>query len=670
MIKYTQTFEAKKPRMLHSKYKYTNIMRNYFFCFFLLFACIHETAMAQKKGFKFGKIDIKNLQLATCPLDSNAGAMVIFDKGNSFFNSSFDLVYQRHIRIKIFDESEFDQGDIEIKTYNKSAVANFQAVTYNLENGKIVESKVSKKNIYTEENNKYFQTKKFSFPDLKKGSIIEFKYSTELGSAFALNTWYFQHDIPSLYSEYEIRYPKFIDYKIISSGYVPMFDVKNASVSVVMDGQPTINHLKNWKAKNIPAFIEEPYMASSRDYISSLRFEIASIEIPGRVYETYLPDSYSALSKQLALEENGIGYDIKRSGYYKKDMERLLNAPSEVEKMKNIYYFLQKKLQLDDDFDGEGPKQTYIAGRGSDRMINAILTSMLKTAGFEAYIVYLSKRNRGKLHPFYAFRQQFNHTAVLVRYNNEEILLDASDKSLPFGVLPYSSLNDKGLVVSSNSLVWVDLAPNFKETETLSAQLTFEDDVLTGDISYTFKGYNALSRISQVRVKGESVFKEKYMEENSEWDIHALELVEMSKEKSIFKQKANATTEGASEFLGNIIYLSACPVNPIKENPFKLENRVYPVEFSVPFAKTKIFTIKIPEGFDVDEMPKPISMSMPDGTGKFLYNIQKMNGAVQVYMKFEIKKSMYTQIEYPALKEFYGQVINKLNEQIVLKRSL
>ena len=50
------------------------------------------------------------------------------------------------------------------------------AVTYNLENGSIVKTKLDNQGAFTKKVNKYWNEKIITFPNVKVGSIIEYKY--------------------------------------------------------------------------------------------------------------------------------------------------------------------------------------------------------------------------------------------------------------------------------------------------------------------------------------------------------------------------------------------------------------------------------------------------------------------------------------------------------------
>jgi hypothetical protein len=106
----------------------------------------------------------------------------------------------------------------------------------------------------------------------------------------------------------------------------------------------------------------------------------------------------------------------------------------------------------------------------------------------------------------------------------------------------------------------------------------------------------------------------------------------------------------------------------MKENIFKHEKREYPVDFGSPKDETYMSKIVIPDGYTIDELPKPKAMALPGNAAKYTYNVTQTGNVLNVISMLQINKSLFLQDEYPHLREFYNQVVAKQAEQIVLKR--
>jgi hypothetical protein len=129
-------------------------------CYLILFQ-----VYCQNTPIKFGKIDESELTMKTCSIDTTAGAMVIGDYGSSYFTydhskEKFQINYERHVRIKIFKKSGYNAAEEQIAYYQenhiKEEISGLKGYTYNLENGKVVKSKLEKEGIFDEVINRIF----------------------------------------------------------------------------------------------------------------------------------------------------------------------------------------------------------------------------------------------------------------------------------------------------------------------------------------------------------------------------------------------------------------------------------------------------------------------------------------------------------------------------------
>ena len=84
---------------------------------------------AQAVNTKFGKVSIDELKQTVCPIDSSAHAYFLFDIGETTFEyatrlirdsdsqssqKGFQLIFNRHLRIKILDSEAFSWGILSL----------------------------------------------------------------------------------------------------------------------------------------------------------------------------------------------------------------------------------------------------------------------------------------------------------------------------------------------------------------------------------------------------------------------------------------------------------------------------------------------------------------------------------------------------------------------------
>ena len=132
---------------------------------------------------KWGKISSEHAKLTEYAADPDAAAIVLGDYGEANFEvhqNDLKLTYTRHKRIKILSKAGLNLAEVAIPYYAKNKrekIIGLKAQVYNQgANGRLKEQKVSKKAIFEEDINDRWVAKKFSFPNVEVGSIVEYQY--------------------------------------------------------------------------------------------------------------------------------------------------------------------------------------------------------------------------------------------------------------------------------------------------------------------------------------------------------------------------------------------------------------------------------------------------------------------------------------------------------------
>lgn len=204
----------------------------------------------------FGNIDKSDLEMKQCDFDDKAEAMVLVDDGALEWNGS-DLEFKRRVRIKIFNNKGVDWANVHLSyrsAQNDQDITGIDAQTYNLDgNGAVTVSKVDKKLIYEKKLNKKYSEKVFTFPDVKPGSVIEYKFKHR---GVGLLDWYFQRSIPVKYSHFIMDFPSELEIAAIPyCGHPLQSDRKNESTRTV----------NIYSMSNVPALRDEPFIINE-DY--------------------------------------------------------------------------------------------------------------------------------------------------------------------------------------------------------------------------------------------------------------------------------------------------------------------------------------------------------------------------------------------------------------------
>lgn len=663
-----------------------------------LFFCVGLADVSgQNQSAKFGKVDDHELSMRTYDQDTSAAAVVLSDVGVSYFtyNKGFKIIFERHTRIKVLKKSGYDVANIEVPYYqkgtNKELVYNIKGYTYNQEGGKLTKDKLETKAVFSEQSSENWFVKKFSMPNVKDGSIIEYSYTITSDFLYNLREWEFQSTIPVAYSEYKVRIPEYFNYKQQLQGYLGFdtstkvrgkesFIVTWSSENVAGTGGGRTpagstnvdaeNMTYHWIIKNAPALRAENYITTLRDYQSKIEFELQTVKYPGQLPKI-MTGNWEEVTKDM-LEAERFGAQLNRKGYFKTEVAAVAAKHKEpLQQMGAVYDLVKNNVKWNgkNSLYASGPlHKAYTSGTGNAADVNLMLVAMLQDIGLDAAPVLVSTREHGRPPQGAPMLNKFNYVIAHVMIEGKEYLLDATDPLLPAGMLPVRSLNGQGRLIKLKDQRWVSLKPASNYTKLFNGELTIRPNGdMAGTVTESSAGYNALNLRKAIQSDGEEKYAEKISKEIGNFKVGKPAFSNVANLDKSLNVQYTLTASGNSQAT-NVIYLNPMLGQGEKENPFKLETRQYPVDLGVPIDYTYICRFNLPEGYELEETPKNAVVTLPEDGGRFMYMIQKEGNTVQIMSKINITKPLYYAEEYPYLKEFYNQVVAKHAEQIVIRK--
>ena len=150
----------------------------------LLMSLSYASAQSIEVNKRWGKVSKAEVEMTEYHLDTAATALMLYE--NKFVtvdlttNGDLAQTIDVYRRIKILKEDGIKYGDFEIMRYLSSSahenVTGIEVVTHNMDNGKVVSTKMKKDFIYDEEYSTNYNKVSFYAQDVKVGSVIEVKY--------------------------------------------------------------------------------------------------------------------------------------------------------------------------------------------------------------------------------------------------------------------------------------------------------------------------------------------------------------------------------------------------------------------------------------------------------------------------------------------------------------
>ena len=648
----------------------------------ILFILIAQIATVSAQNYKFGKVSKEELEEKFHPIDSTADASYLYKYRRSYFNYSdtqgFQLITEIHQRIKIYTKEGFEYATKSITYYNpdsgeRESVNSIKGYTFYLKNGKVEKEKLSKDGIFQEKINEYNSRKKITMSKITEGCVLELKYTIVSPYPTSIEDVEFQKSIPIKKLKSQIEFPEYYTFKTIAKGYysVPM---TNTSKGSKIGNTNFRTEIFNFEDENIPVLKNnEAYVANINNYRGGVKFELAQtnfISIGGD-FKNY-SNSWETVSKQI-FKSTSFGSELDKSSYYKDDLEKILaNNTTDQDKIGAIFEFVKSQVKWNGfygKYAEKGVRAAYKENTGNVADINLMLTSMLRSAGLEANPVLVSSRGNGV--PLFPTLNGFDYVISIVQFpDNSYVLLDATELySLP-NVLPVRALNWDGRIVTKDGTSsWVKLSSTKHAIEDNMMMVKISDDLIVeGLIRTKYENLNALNfRKNYNHIKEEELIKD--YEENNNIETEEFKILNQEDIYKDIVRNVKFSSEDLIEQIGNKLYIEPNLFLTKRENPFKLAERKYPVDFATAWRDINRVSIEIPEGYTVEKLPESLAIALPNNLGVFKYQVSQNGNKVKSLSILEFNSAMIPSEYYAYLKDFYSKLVKKQTEKIVLVKS-
>jgi hypothetical protein len=649
----------------------------------LLCVALHVCAQTSTKPFKlekWGKIPEADLKMTVYPEDSNANAVVLQDVGNlqlSYDGSEFFVQLERSRRIKIFEVSALDQGNLRIpyrSSVDEERLLDLEIQVFAPDGSK---QKVKSDNIFTEKVSKKWSVKKIFIPNLQKGAVIEYRYTLRSTDYLTLYDWYFQEDIPVRWSQLQAIIPGYFDYAYLlhAPRACDLLETSHDNGSGT-DGTQYPITIVRFGFGSMPALKDEPYMTTLDDYLAHIGFQLRGVNFPNERPQSIMTTWTETAVK---LEENkDFGAQYLKTDQFKKLWEAFKPLIQTSENQDSIaekaLRFVSRSIKWNKEFKfwpSDKPNDIFEKKTGNSADLNLILVALLKTAGLNAAPLAISTRSNGVMYQEYPFIQQFNSVAVYYRSGSTGILLDATNPFQAFNALSPEHCNRKGWVIDRQKPEWINITPK-ESVETWFGDMQLSE---SGLASGTFNLMAAGSRATDWRAdlsqtNAQSFVKKHFASNFADLKADSIVLGDLANCSKPVSLRFNCSIPNAATVANDFIYFQPVLDFIVDENPLKTLKRTFQVNFPYPIKANYILHLSIPKGYELADMPESVRIALPNDGGKLSFACSKMSdGKIEVVFKMNVQQLDYSPEEYPALRQFFELIAEKSKLQLILKKS-
>jgi hypothetical protein len=643
------------------------IIYSIFFILYLTF--IFSNFLLADDEKKWGEVSPEFLNMTVYPEDTSAAAVKIFDQEiiDLRVDMGLEMLFTRHFQIKILKEDGKRYANYAISYWHKDHIKDLKAQIIQSDGSKI---KIKNKNIFDEEAKDRYKVKKLTFPEVAIGSILEVKYVQEAHSVYELRPWYFHDAIPVVESEIIIQLSPFFSY-FFKIGNDPKQLVQHTVQKFYNRFNKKWEQRNHYKATNLPAIKEEPYISSLSNYKAHVNFQIKSVTYPG-YYKVFIEDIQTLCNK--LLEEDFEDYK-KPILQVEKLVKQLIPTQMENNKKAQILFEYAR-----DNFDRDPGNRFYIEKdqddilkdkKCSDMERNLLLMMMLRAAGFDVKPVIISTLDHGLVNPEIPFLSQYNKAILLVTIDGAYYLFDARDPWITYGQLPPSSLVSNAMLVAKDNTGFLQI-PNsgIRSFDAIESNLELlPDGGVKGSskilgIGYASRDYNSdlyeHKKMEKLITKELTNHLDNFILNASDSNLTAIP-------SDTFRTEFNFELKNYAELIDDEIYLQPGIFFVKNKNVFASEKREYPVEFWYREKEIETNYYRIGDQFSITELPKELTIE-----NKYVkYHrtvIVAQNNPLTIGFsrQFEIKELFIPVEDYSMIRKDYAKIVDADQEIIVL----
>ncbi len=649
----------------------------------ILLILLNAPLFAQAPNMKWGRYSKDDVRMKSYDLDKNADAVILAHRTNARYeirDGEEVILYTKYVRIKILTKDGLKRARVKIPYTafdEEETISSLKAQSSTYRSGRLAVDRLPKSKIRTQRIDKFISQKNFVLPRVRVGSIIEYRYTMVSKDIRSIQKHYFQHDMPVIWSEFNLKVPEFCTYAAL----------KKIDRSFAVEAQKTIKYelgndyevrsgaMYTWAIQNVPALKEHQYMTTPADYRQSIGLELKEYISPIQDIQQYFT-TWEDAKRQLMKDED-FGQKFNNSTYIQsvaKASEAVLNKNmSEQEKANVIFDFVKKNIKWDGNYAIYADRafdEIFTAHTGSIAEINLTLLALLKNVGIKAHPVLLSSRQHGQINTAFPILKQFNYVVVQALIGKKTILLDASHPLLPLGLVQFEALNQNGWLLSdSTNGQWIKILPKtHKQIQQIDINITANGSA-SGSIKTYNSGYAGVEeRNNYLQYSPRTYAESLFSISKTAIRVDTFFYKNIDKLDKPFVSTLYFKADDWATLKDGTILLSPFILKSWDEHPFSEEERLVPTDFGYTTSQQTIININLPDGYTIEEMPKGLRISLLENAGSYSIQFGKNpNGSTQIISRLNLNEAIYPVSAYPFLKSFVGMVVEKQDSELTAK---
>ncbi|MGH9746991.1 MAG: DUF3857 domain-containing protein [Candidatus Acidiferrales bacterium] len=625
-------------------------------------------------GEDWQPISQEDLALKDNPASPGAHAMILYREELINAKAAWDDEY---LRYKIFTQEGIRElADVSIPfDPSQGHIQNVRARTIQPD-GRVenFDGKVYEKTVVKGSGVK-FLAKTFSFPDVKPGSIIEYRYRTQRDPMYVWSIgWTVQED-------YYTRLGRFAIIPDADFGVPPLYYRVYGLGTQGPKRQPDGSlALEVHDSKGLEI---EDYMPPDKALRARVSFFYKDISAPAN-------ENTDQFWRRYGKEKGGaVDSFVNKKGALQAEVGRITSASdapeakvqkifARVREIRNLSFedAKSKKEEHEEKIKKNGNVEDVLKhGYGSGSDINYLFIGLLRAAGLSANEVWVAARSDTAFSPELQDTRQLAADVVWLRAGDKEMYLDPASKFQPYGTLPWMETATSGVKVSRDGgeMVSTPVPGSTDATWVRHADLDLnEEGTAVGKIEVDYTGHFAAEWRRDERNDDEAGRKKELSKAVLAWlpsgaTFEVTTITNWDKCAEPLRAEGKVVIPGFGSAIGHRMLVPATIFREPYSTAFVTAKRVNMVYFHVPFEETDDMTFHAPEGFKIETVPA--EKKIDPGAVSYQMSGTLAGNAAEVKRHLRVNAIIVPVEAYPALRAFFAGVKTNDDSQIVLRNA-
>lgn len=514
--------------------------------------------------------------------------------------------------------------------------------------------------------------------DADAGAVFGYQSTSEERPLFGQDIWRFQSRLPTLVSRYTLTLPRGWNATSVTFNHQNVEPLINGSNYVweLRDLEPIRPEPASPTVRNLVPFIAVNYYPT--DTVSSTASRNFESWLQVSRWGTELHDPQAIPDESIAAKARAL----------------TAAAKNELDKIKAIARFVQGLQYISIDI-GIGKGNGYRPHAASQVLAKAygdckdkatLMRAMLTSIGISAYPVLIYSGDPTFVREEWPSPSQFNHCIIAIKVNEETkvatvvqhptlgrlLIFDATDEHTAVGDLPDEEQGSLALVLAGNSgalMRMPTLPPGSSQLERQTEVVLTSDGAITANLKERSIGQAAVYERRAFRKLSNSDYQG--MIEN--WVTRGATAARVSKLLPVddtdggrFDLDVDFTAASYAQSMQNRLLVFKPAIVARRDSVFLTEpTRKHPVVLDS-YAFTETVKVKLPAGFDVDELPDAVKLEAPFGSYKTSYEVK---GSELVFSRSLAQKaSTIPADQYQTVRNFFERMRAAEQAPVVLAR--